>query len=217
MNPKQHTSWFSHIIWLSLSLAAVAYLSTSLHVVSDISQFLPATKSETAKDNVQFLLDELQQGNTARLLILRLRGEDAKSLADISRKLKSRLDKNPLFNTVHNGQNTLNPQQFLSGQYKTLYQYRYLLSQQNDFSSENLATAFKQRLAEIRGGINIFKQTLSSDPQNHFIKYLWQLTSRAETTQHYGVWFSQDKTSALLLVDLKLENFDLDSQQLAIE
>jgi len=80
----QQTSITAHFIWLSLLAAALVYLFSSLHVVSDITQFMPDNHQDK---NVQLLLDELQQGNTARLLILRIKGDDTKKLAHLSRQL----------------------------------------------------------------------------------------------------------------------------------
>lgn len=168
-------------------------------------------------ENIQFLLDELQHGNTARLLILSIKGAASDKLAQLSRELKAKLDNNTSFSLVHNGQQKLTPKEFISGQYKTLYNYRYLLSNKSDFTEQALSVSLKSRLSELRLGLNIFKDTLSSDPQNHFMQYLRQLTQRAETTRHHGVWFNKEKTAALLLIELNLKQFDLDQQEFMIE
>lgn len=210
----QRTSFIVHFIWLSLLSLSLFYLFSSLRVVSDITQFMPDNHNNK---NVQLLLDELRQGNTARLLILRIKGANPEKLASLSRQLKAKLDKNEIFNLVHNGQQILNPKEFINGQYKTLYNYRYLISPNTSFSKEALSGSLKKRLSELRSGLNIFKDTLSSDPQNHFAHYLWKLTQRGKTTHHHGVWFDKSKTAALLLIELNLKNFDIDKQQLAIE
>ena len=210
----KRTSYIAHFIWLSLLAFSLFYLFTSLRVVSDITQFMPDNHKN--KD-VQLLLSELQQGNTARLLILRLKGDEAKELAKLSRQLKSKLDKNNKFSLVHNGQQTTHSKEFITGQYKTLYNYRYLLSPNKSFSEDALSNALNKRLSELRSGLNIFKSSLSSDPQNQFADYLWKLTERGNNTHHHGVWFNKNKTAALLLVELNLTNFNIDEQQLAIE
>ena len=209
----QRTSFISHFIWLSLLVTSVFYLSSSLRVVSDITQFMPSHHKDKS---VQLLLDELQKGNTARLLILRLKGIEAKNLAGLSQKIKHQLSSNPAFNLIHNGQNKLAPAEFISGEYKTLYKYRYLLSQPTSFSKESLHSSLENRLTEFRSGINIFKYTFSSDPQNHFINYLQNLTERANNTHFHGVWFDKEKKSALLLIELNLDDFNLDKQESAI-
>lgn len=213
MLSHKKTALISHSIWISLLVAAIIYLASSLHVVSDITQFMP--KNHENK-NVQLLLNELQKGSTARLLILRIAGDDSKSLATISRQIKSQLSKNPAFNLIHNGQNKLSPDEFIKGQYQTLYKYRYLLSENPSFSKQSLSDALNNRLSEFSSGISIFKNTFTNDPQNHFIHYLQNLTERAKNTHHHGVWFDKDKTSALLLFELNLKDFNLDKQELAI-
>ena len=209
----QRTSFVAHFIWLGLLVAAIIYLTSSLRVVSDITQFMPNNHEDK---NVQLLLDELQKGNTARLLILRLKGIETKELAKLSRQIKNQLGTNPAFNLIHNGQNSLTPSEFLTGEYKTLYKYRYLLSPPASFSKNSLQATLKDRLTEFRSGINIFKHTLSSDPQNHFASYLQSFTERANNTHHYGVWFDKEKISALLLIELNLDDFNLDKQEAAI-
>ena len=209
----QRIPFIAHLTWIALLISAVVYLSGSLRVVSDITQFMPNNHKDK---NVQLLLDELQKGNTARLLILNLKGIEAKELANLSQKIKTKLSNNPTFNLILNGQNTLKPSDFITGEYKSLYKYRYLLSSPPSFSEKSLHTSLNNRLAEFRSGINIFKHTLSSDPQNHFVSYLQSFSERANNTHHYGVWFDKDKTSALLLIELNLDNFNLDKQEAAI-
>ena len=109
------TSLISHFIWIVLLVSSLIYLFTSLHVVSDITQFMPDNHKDK---NVQLLLSELQQGNTARLLILRINGDNTKELANVSRQLKSKLEKNNKFGLIHNGQLKINSKEFISGQYK---------------------------------------------------------------------------------------------------
>jgi len=214
MPSLQRTSITVHFIWLSLLALSLIYLSSYLRVVSDVTQFMPDNHQNK---NVQLLLDELQQGNTARLLILGIKGESSKKIASLSRKLKSELDKNKTFSLIHNGQQVISSKDFISGQYKTLYDYRYLLATNKSFSEKALSASLKQRLSELRSGLNIFKHSLSSDPQNQFANYLWNLTERGNSTHHHGVWFNKEKNTALLLVELNLTNFNLDQQQSAIE
>ena len=210
----QRTTITAYLIWALLLLASLIYLSSSLRVVSDVTQFMPAEHNDK---NVQLLLNELQQGNTARLLILQIQGTSSTKLAELSRQLKNNLNKSPAFDFIHNGQQSISPKDFIAGDYKQLYHYRYLLYPNNLFSDKALSSALKQRFSELRSGINIFKETLSSDPQNHFTKYLWNLSDRGETARHHGVWFNKEKTATLLVVELNVDSFDLDQQQYAIE
>lgn len=213
MQTQQRTTFIAHISWLSLLLASLVYLFSSLHVVSDISQFMP---EDHRNKDVQLLLDELQKGSTARLLIIRLTGEATKQLATISKQLKQTLEKKNNISLVHNGYNTYNLQQLLNNEYKLLFDYRYLLAENTAFSKEALSASLSQRLTELRSGITLFKSTLATDPQNHFVQLLYRLQERANNTHHHGVWFNKEKTAALLLVELKLENFNLDNQQRAL-
>jgi predicted exporter len=213
MQTQQRKTFIAHISWLSLLLASLVYLFSSLHVVSDISQFMP---EDHENKDVQLLLDELQKGSTARLLIIRLTGEETTQLATISKQLKQVLENKNNISLVHNGHNTYNLQQLLNNEYKLLFDYRYLLAENTAFSEEALSASLNQRLTELRSGISIFKNTLATDPQNHFAQLLYRLQERANNTHHHGVWFNKEKTAALLLVELKLDNFNLDNQQRAL-
>ncbi|MCW8987066.1 MAG: MMPL family transporter, partial [Gammaproteobacteria bacterium] len=211
---NQRALLVSHFIWLSLLVLSLLYLFSSLHVVSDITQFMPNKHKD--KD-VQLLIDELQQGSTARLLIVSMSGDNAKNLANLSKQLKSKLDTNKNFLLTHNGQQNKNISALINKEYKFLFEYRYLLYPNHSFSREELSLSLKQRLTELRSGINFFKNTLSSDPQNHFFNYLRTLSERSNNTLHHGVWFNKEKTAALLLVEMNLENFNLDQQQSALD
>ena len=204
----------THLIWLSILICSIIYLISSLHIVSDITQFMPSNHNDK---NVQLLLDELQKGNTAKLLILRVNGVNTQKIASISKELKSKLNKSSLFNLVHNGQQPINANDFITGQYKILYDYRYLLSANSSLSTQDLSFSLNKRLSELRAGVNIFKDSLASDPQNHFFSYLTKILQRGQATKHHGIWFDKQKKSALLLIELSLEKFDLDKQQLAID
>lgn len=83
----QRTFFAVHLIWISLLTLSLVYLASSLNIVSDITQFMPNTYKD--KD-VKLLIDELQQGNTARLLILRLSGDDAKKTCVFKQTIKIR-------------------------------------------------------------------------------------------------------------------------------
>ena len=121
----QRTTIIAYLIWSLLIIVCLTYLSSSLRVVSDVTQFMPADHSDK---NVQLLLSELQSGKTAKLLIIQIKGANSNKLATLSRQLKVEFDKSSSFGLVHNGQRTLRAEDFINGEYKQLYQYRYLPS-----------------------------------------------------------------------------------------
>ena len=127
MPTTQRTSITAHFIWLSLLALSLIYLFSSLRVVSDVTQFMPDNHQNK---NVQLLLDELQQGNTARLLILGIKADNSKDTASLSRQLKIELDKNKLFNLVHNGQHVISSKDFIINlrRHKFLYRIQVISS-----------------------------------------------------------------------------------------
>lgn len=214
MKNYQRTSLVTHITWLSLLVFSLVYLFSSLHVVSDITQFMP---NDHKNKDVQLLLDELQQGSTARLLIISLSGENTKELAQISKQLKAELEKDKNYGLIHNGQQETNLNSLINNKYQLLFKYRYLLSPNASLSRQGLSRSLNERLSELRSGITVFKSTLSSDPQNHFAQFIYKLKERSNNTRHHGVWFNKEKTAALLLVELNLKKFNLDQQQISLE
>lgn len=199
----------SHLVWLGVLAFGLWYFLGYGKVVSDISQFMPQSSTHR---QLNILLNEMQKGAASRYLLVRLEAEDAQGSAQVARQLKQRLEQNPLFASIKNGE-----QEFDLDAYRQLYAYRYILSATQNFSVNALRSDLQQRLTELRSGMGVvLKQTLTSDPQNTFVKYLWQLSARGQPERHLGVWFDRAHRGAMLLVTLKSAGYDLNQQQNAI-
>lgn len=213
MKIRKTNRWISLALWLAASLLAVTYLANRLHVVSDISQFMPDYGVKDQK--LALLLDELQQGQTSKLLFVRLRAESPGKSANLSNAVKRSLLTSGLFDSVVNGQFDIEISDF-----KQLYRYRYLLNDDGniqEFTTSRLRSALTERLNEIRSGMGMLvKQTLASDPTNSFITYIQNIKQTGNPEKHLGVWFTPDKRSSLLIAGIEQEGFDLDRQQMAI-
>ena len=195
-------------------LLAVFYLSCKLQIASDITQFMP--NYNTADERYAYFLDELKQGQTSKLLFLRIRTDTPMDAAKLSRSLKQKILKSNLFETVANGE-----MDYDFNDFKYLFKYRYLLSpdiENNTFSEYNLRNALSERLDEIRAGMGmLIKQTLVSDPTNTFLNYFINSKQLQGPASQYGVWFTQDKKSALLIAKVRQAGFDIDLQSKAIK
>ncbi len=209
MNTRTNNNFITHLIWLACLLAGAVYFYTQGKVVSDISQFMPQT-SRHAQLNI--LLSEIQQGAASRYLMIRIQGKDDVTSANLSRELKSTLLKSNLFTSVQNGEAEFQPNEF-----RQLYAYRYLLMTTQGFSAPELRTALKNRVTDLSSGMGlVLQQTLTSDPQNHFIHYLSRLNRQGQPPRHLGVWFDRTQQGAMMLVSLAGRGFDLDQQDRAI-
>lgn len=202
------------IIWLFVLMLAVLYLGSKLRIVTDITQFMPDYRS--VDQQYALFLDELNQGETSKILFLRLSTNSANNTAKVSQSLKHSMLKSGLFETVQNGNVELN-----FSDYEVLFQYRYLLSpnQSKDiFSTISLENSLSDRLNEISAGMGILlKQTIQTDPTNAFLAYLRNAKQWEGPDLKYGVWFANDNKSALLIAHISQNGFDLDTQNKAIE
>ncbi len=202
-------------LWIVLLLGAFLYLGKNLTVVSDMSQFMPASGAGDNNASINLFLDEIQQGVTSKILFISVRADTTENTARFSKRLKRDMLQSGLFVTVANGEIDYEWQRF-----EKLFRYRYLLKphlSSTDFSAEKLRLALTQRLADVRAGLGmVLKQTLAADPQNIFFDYLRGLARQQMPAKQYGVWFSADRQEALLLATMNVKGFDLDAQQRAI-
>lgn len=209
MKLKNNPKILSNLIWLSVLALGLGYFLSYGKVVSDISQFMPQSSTQL---QLNILLNEIQKGAASRYILVRVEADSAMRSAQLSQELKQHLIQNPLFASVKNGE-----QDFALDMFQKIYPYRFLLSDPGSFTTEVLQQDLQARLIELRSGMGvILKQTLTSDPQNIFINYLWQLSSRGQPEKHLGVWFDHNHRGAMLLVALASGGYDLNQQEQAI-
>lgn len=202
-------------LWLLILAACMSYLLQHLSIVSGLRQFMPSSSDDK---HLQVLLHETQNGSTSNLLLMQLGHADTATanntqLALVSKKLKSRLmQRTDLFLHVFNGESDLAPDD-----YQQLYNYRYLLTDEPDFSVAALRTGLEHLLIQLRSGLpGDDAKWLLRDPQQSFIGYLKRQAGKQASSLH-GVWFDDAHVHALLMVQLKTNGFDLDTQQAAIQ
>ncbi len=202
------------VVWLLVIAASIFVVLQKTHYSTDISIFLPENTGR--EKNVMLDINKSQQAQSASLLMIALEGADARQLANISRSIQGELDRSALFNFVINGNSKES-----AAAVSALFKYRYLLDsaiQTDTFSHASMRQAFAQRLEELRTpAVAIIKQTLTSDPlaNGRNVFRAWQQGGQLKSI--YGVWFTEDKSAALLIADIKLQGFDLARQQAAID
>ncbi len=186
---------------------AVAILMQGPKVESDLGQFLPGG----ADAGPDLLLDTLRDSPASRVLLLDLSGAPDRQLADTAKKLSSALAATPHFAHVLGVDNAL-PE----AEQALLFRYRYLLNATR-LDEVGLKAALQQRLKELALGAPLDHQQLRHDPSAAHRQTLQALMDGNGPQRHLGVWFSDDRQHALLLLHSSAPAFALDAQQAAIE
>ena len=101
MKSSNNRKVLPHLIWLSVLVIGLGYFLSYGTIVSDVSQFMPQSATQLPHN---ILLNQMQQGATARYLLVRLEAEDEQRSADLARQLKQHLQQNPLFASINNGE-----------------------------------------------------------------------------------------------------------------
>jgi len=197
-------------------IVAMVYLAMALSVNSQMSQFIPLGGDNRSQLRASLLSSELQQGETAKLLLIAAQGDNVTELVNFSQQLKAAMLHSGLFDVVRNGQQHRDESSF-----ELLIRYRYLLDptlDQSGFSAQALRRALQQRLMELRSGLGlVLKKNLQTDPTASFFSYLASLNHTTGITSGQGVWMLADDRTAVLMAKMHLDGFDLDSQQRAMD
>ncbi|MEJ2619948.1 MAG: MMPL family transporter [Candidatus Thiodiazotropha sp.] len=194
------------LVWLAALSLCSWWVFSQVSLRTDMSLFLP---EGTAPDK-QILLNEISQGPANRLLMLAIKQGDPVSRAGISQQLTAQLRQSRLFSRVENGAPSaleIDP---------LLFKYRYLISTDppSAFDSDNLHSALKQRLEELKSPFpSPFKDLLASDPLGSYQSMLQRWLAEQKIARDQGVWQSKQGDMALLLVQTKAGGLELDQQQ----
>lgn len=203
-------------------MPGIWYTATQITLTSDLSQFLPTSSGSTAsaeEATTGFLLKELSQGSTSTLLMLAIESinspTDSIYLARLSKQLQKKLSSSNLFGFISNGSTRL------SAKDKALIKkYRYLLSSKTapqNFTSKNLTAALNTRLNELRSPLaGLVKKNIAFDPGSEILHILKTWQPQSSPDKEHGVWFSQDKRHALMVLEINTSGYDINIQEQAI-
>lgn len=194
-------------VWLVLA-AAGAWVAANARYSADMSAFLP----DAATPLQRLLVAELREGVTSRLVLIGIEGAPAESLAAVSRALVKRLEGQPNFAYLANGEARL-----AAAERDFLFANRYVLSPGIDaqrFEPAALTAALGrgyQALASPAGPL--VRRYLPADPTGEFLRLATTFATEARPATVAGVWLSSDERTALALVQTAAAGFDLDAQQ----
>jgi predicted exporter len=105
--------------WAAAMAVLAMLLAHRLHLTADLTAFLPASTTPAER----LLVAQLRDGLAARMILIGIEGDDPARLARASKVLADRLQNEPAFELIANGQ----PERQQADR-KILFDARYLLS-----------------------------------------------------------------------------------------
>jgi predicted exporter len=180
---------------------------------ADISAFLPRNPTP----NQQLLVDQLKDGAVSRLILVAIDGNNAATLASISKKMAAQLRAEKQWNVIGNGE-LIGAEQ--DG--KFLLDNRFLLAdtQPTTFAESGLKKGLLESRQLLSQQAGLFaKELIPRDPTGEMMRLLDSLASRSQTPTEEGVWMvktSPGQWRALIMGQTKAPGIDLDAQELAV-
>ncbi len=209
--------WTLALAW-ALALAALgAFAAARLQASGDLRLFMPEPRTPEQR----LLMHELGEGPGARLLLVALAGAPIEVLAERSRALRARLDGDPAFAFVGNGDDGLEDIP------EALRAYRYVLGAPRDdgaalpgqpLDAAGLRAALASRLADLGSPAGMLvAPLLPTDPTLETLRVLEAWTPAHAPRLVDGTWASADGQLALLLVGTTAAGFDPPGQAAALQ
>ena len=197
--------------WLALLLGCIAVIART-QFTTDLSAFLPRSPSPVQ----QLLVEQLRDGVVSRLVLVGIEGAAPDRLADISRALAAPLRASGRFASVSNGEES-----GFENDRELVWRYRYLLSpaiSAERFSVEALHASLRELLAQLASPAGaLMQRSAAADPGGELLRLIDEFTPQARPHLHAAVWFSKDRSRALLLAQTKAPGSDIDAQQAALD
>ena len=210
--PLARRQWLLALGWLALLVMASLWVSSNLQLSGDLRKFMPSAQTPAQK----LLIDELGEGPGSRLLLIGLRGADAKTLAAQSQAMRGRLAGDDRFALVSNGSEAS-----LEDFPETLRAYRYLLSPTLDvhrFDADYLGAALQERVQDLGSpAAGLVEPLLPSDPtlETLVLAEAWQPVGAPQRL--HEVWFDATGKEALMVAQTRSAGFDPSGQQAAVD
>ncbi len=205
------TSALAVAAWL-LAVALCAFAAARSHVVADLSAFLPSRPTPEQA----LLLEQINSGSAARLVLIGIEGGDAAARADASMQLAGALRASGAFASVANGDAA---DQRALGEF--MFAHRYLLSPgvtPERFTSDGLRDAIADSLALLGTPAGaLIKPVLLRDPTGESVRLLEALVGSGGPRSEGGVWVSRQAARAVLVATTRGDGADLDAQERALD
>jgi len=197
-------------VWL-LGVAAVVLIVARARFSADLSAFLPRLPSPAQR----LLVDQLQNGLAAHLVLVGIEGGDASERAHAATAMTAQLAAQSAFVSVNDGENSIEQRDR-----SFVFEHRYLLSTAvtpGRFSIAGLRSAMETSLELIDSPAGALAQPLlRADPTGETLQVIDQLDSGGAPHREQGVWSSADGQRALLIVETRASGSDTDAQAAAL-
>ncbi len=198
------------LLALAVSIAFAVAVFRGIDVRTEMTDFLPTGRTAASR----FMLQELQSGSAASLILAGIEGAPPAELARISGAFADALERTHLFTLVGNGRHALDgPDQ------RVLFDHRYLLSPGTTaaaFTPEALRADFQRLLTQLQSSASpLVVQFGLPDPTGAFLAMApaWIGSSTLRTIG--GVWFAADRDRALLVLQTRAPGLDIGAQEQA--
>jgi len=197
-------------VWL-LGVAVVVLIVARARFSADLSAFLPRLPSPAQR----LLVDQLQNGLAAHLVLVGIEGGDASERARAATAMTAQLATQSAFVSVNDGENSIEQRDR-----SFVFEHRYLLSTAvtpDRFSVAGLRSAMEASLELIDSPAGALVQPLlRADPTGETLQVIDQLDSGGAPHREQGVWSSADGQRALLIVETRASGSDTDAQAAAL-
>ena len=210
MTPSQRI-WLARGLWLlGLLLCALVVWRTEFR--ADFSAFLPRQPTP----DQQILVEQLQEGSAARVLLVGVQGSEPRVLAGLSQRMAATLRQDPLIRQLQNGESV-----GFEADQALLFSARYLLSPQvtaERFTAAGLRQAIQASLDELGSSTGLLtKDLLARDPTGEMLALLDQLLPGSGGPRMlHGHWFSAKGERTLMLIETRAAGSDMDAQEQTI-
>ncbi len=193
---------------LVAAIAITAAVFSFVQIRTDMAAFLPAGSTPASR----FMLQELQSGSVASLILIGIEGAPPADLARISSGLADRLDRSGLFTLVSNGRHALDgPEQ------QQLFDHRLLLSPATTaaaFTEDALRADLARLLQMLQGSAApLAIQFGLPDPIGAFAALAPAWIGASHIRVADGVWFAAKQDRALLVAQTKAAGMDIGAQE----
>jgi predicted exporter len=203
------------IIIACFLFVALIVIVTKIRVSTDLALFLPEPVSKVER----LLHHQLDSGASTNIIFLGFSGVPVAELAAFNQRITEKLRQSDTFSKVTNNAASLSE----SG-LEFLEKNRYLLTH-NDLSEQFSVSGFNTALnARLEGLLSssapIEKRYIRKDPTGEIIGLLgdWQgkISRHKRPVELHGVWFSDDRTRTLLILEIAADISKLANQIAAV-
>ena len=206
MNSKFTRYWL--LGWASFAVIASIHLTFFATFTTELSDFIPQPSNATRE-----VTSSVLEGPSARMWMVGISGSSDTTLAQFSQQFAAKLSATGHFARVYNGagEDGLNLQSLL-------FDRRYFVDRRlsaDYFSVGQLRSELLNRLSELNSPLSsVTKNLLARDPTGSFFWFLDEMDrTLPKPESHLGVWFSSDKSTALLVGETVAPAMALDNQE----